>query len=372
MRGSNRPVLRAIAAGLFSLQFASATLADEPAFVGRNQAQMTFGGTEFPSDEYRTCRVNAAADLKKIFFCTKKEWIRATNEVLARSRRLSSKLSTLKESAQYSEYISDGILPRYILAESRDKFRDFQSYAQDALSIEDESLLQKFELQEQYYKDDGSFEWEVFDYSEDAIVAFLNQLQSIEVKAREYSASYSKLNSLVTRMGLPRKVFVNFSPSPTKEYSLTRKFIQGKATLQLDIGERLSGVGEYLITGLSLGVSADNPTPLRAVLMTNIKAGKHLGEQISIDVIPNRVGGTLSRYTNKSWNDLRYKYLDVSFDPVDERFVRTLNYSQWNGKLIIALDFSALSHNGGVGITKDDVRLHRIVVEVRYLPLKDK
>ncbi|MER9961539.1 hypothetical protein NKJ72_11330 [Mesorhizobium sp. M0045] len=361
----------ACALTLLACATTSSSTGTEVAFIGRNFTQRTAVGLEFPSNDYKICRTNAAADLKKIFFCTKKEWLRITNKISEQANVYVAKLSDIKYTIDSKREFLEGIVPKYYLSDVDYGMRGYVADLFDSQSVASETMFQKYTLEASFYKDDGSFEWEIFDYATETINRSLVTLEDLQNKLKKYAYISDRYASLINKIGFPKKIILNFSPSPTYEYTQMRKVVSGEASLKLDVKQKLVGVREYLITGISVAVSADNPTPLRLTLAVGKKGGATIGGPIGIDIVPNRVGGTFSRYTSKEWNDKRYKYLNLLFQSVDERVLRRINSRQWDGIVQLRVDFKSVNPDLDPGERMEihDIRVHRIVLQVEYIPL---
>jgi len=344
-----------------------ALLAQETPFVSRDIASISRAGLKFPSDNYKSCRIGAAADLKKIFFCTKKEWIEATNNIIENAQRISKKIVKINREYDITSKEYDAILPEYFSSDAELLLSDSGSDLFDSGFMVNEATLQKSSLQLASYKDDGSFDWQIFDYTEKTIKTSIDKLAELDERLSGYEQASARYRQTVRRLQFPRVVLINFSPAPSARES---EFFSGKSSLSLDIGERLAIERAYIITELRLSVAADNPTPITLRLITKKKNGAAIGEPIKVDIVSNRVGGTLSRYTNTAWNELRHKYREIEFQSVDQRILRRLNSPEWDGRL----DVTILKNNSALGqetvgsIAK--ARVHRLVLELEYLPMR--
>ncbi|WP_370142237.1 hypothetical protein [Bradyrhizobium yuanmingense] len=323
-----------LAAFVLALSVGAPTAQEQPFYVATVSPHLG-RVLEFPSEQYRSCRLDAADDLPKIFFCTKREWIRAAQELVQMSDKKEEASLRLLARAQQLQMQYAGRIPDYIVFGKTLRGEDLSA---TVLAIRNRARPPAVRAQNivetLYYKGDGSFEWQNFTLTENLIRRSIDELDQASERFDRAATSLMTVMKLVS--GLRREDSAAFLVAPSKDagWQELEAFSSGAASLDWNLYEQGVTARRDLIADVSISVSSDEPSPLSLRIAFGLGAAdaKMLIKPSHFVNFFNQ--GKLQR--------------TLEFHPLPWSVLRFLNSGRWDGSMRIWIDRQNKGENSTV------------------------
>ena len=287
----------------------------------------------FPSNDYKVCRGDAAADLEKIFFCTKREWLRASTELLSKANSLSSSVEERKQIVFSLRDRLSGLAPDYLLFSAALATDDISS---DQLQISNVVIINASRANGivggLYYNSTIPFNWGEFERTEAMIRESIEALQiihdSLEVRLEEIDRS----TKILARLTSLNSIRIPLAPRKGFSRKALSLFSTAEGSLKIDVTDFLRFENVNLWSGFDLTVSASAPATIQLLFA--------FGKGSSVEYFRVNYDTSVSnRFTPFTRSQARAleAHQTLNFTAIHSGVMRFLNSGRWDGTVKVWL-----------------------------------
>lgn len=317
----------------FELLNSASALADTLPFYERSVVESTSSAVVFPSNDYKVCRNDAAADLSKIFFCTKREWLRASTLLLSSANQLSSEVEERKQVIFSLRGRLAGLIPDYLLFSTTLAMDDIsKDQIQISYEIIDNASRTRDIVEGLYYDTSTPFNWREFDRTERVLREAIENYEGIYVRLNARLDAIDRIANSFDRLTSPKSIHISLAPRNGFTHRALHVVSMAEGSLSINVNDfvRLESVNVW--SGFDLTISASAPVNLQIWLA--------FGQQPSVEYFQvnfdTSVSSKFTPFTRSQARALE-AHQALNFTAMPEDILRFLNSGRWDGTVKVWL-----------------------------------